>query len=75
MNLLAIDTSTKNLSLAIARDKKIIRYRNVKLHRPLSFSIMPSIEKILKESEFGVNYRALSMKKGQELEIKIKLEK
>lgn len=50
MNLLAIDTSTKNLSLAIARNEKILKYRNVKLRRPLSSSIMPSIKRILDET-------------------------
>jgi len=47
MNLLAIDTSTKNLSLAVAKAGKVVKFRNVKLNRPLSSSIMPSIKKIL----------------------------
>jgi len=47
MNLLAIDTSTKNLSLAVAKHGKVTKFRNVKLKRPLSSSIMPSIKKIL----------------------------
>ena len=50
MNLLAIDTSTKNLSLSIAKDGKVVKFRNIKLNRPLSFSIMPSIKKILDSS-------------------------
>jgi tRNA A37 threonylcarbamoyladenosine modification protein TsaB len=50
MNILAIDTSTKNLSLAVAKNEKILRYRNTKLQRPLSSSIMPSIQGILKEA-------------------------
>ena len=47
MNLLAIDTSTKNLSLAVTKKGKVVKFRNVKLTRPLSSSIMPSIKKIL----------------------------
>ena len=47
MNLLAIDTSTKNLSLAVTENGKVVKFRNVKLTRPLSSSIMPSIKKIL----------------------------
>lgn len=47
MNLLAIDTSTKNLSLAVAKQGKVEKFRNVNLKRPLSSSIMPSIKRIL----------------------------
>jgi len=47
MNLLAIDTSTRNLSLAVIKGGKVVTSRNVKLKRPLSSSIMPSIKKIL----------------------------
>ena len=50
MNILAIDTSTKNLSLAVTKNGKVVKFRNVKLKRPLSSSIMPSIEKILDSS-------------------------
>ena len=49
MNILAIDTSTKNLSLAVSENAKVLKYRNVKLKRPLSSSIMPSIQRILDE--------------------------
>jgi len=47
MNLLAIDTSTNNLSLAVTKKDKVVKFRNVKLTRPLSASIMPSIKKII----------------------------
>lgn len=50
MNLLAIDTSTKRFSLAVARSGKVLRYRNVSLKKVLSDSIMPAIAAILKES-------------------------
>jgi len=55
MNILAIDTSTKNLSLAVARDKKILRYKNQKLRRPLSSSIIPGISSILDASGISVS--------------------
>lgn len=48
MNLLAIDTSTKNLSLAVSNNAEILKCRNRKLQRPLSSSIMPGIKDILK---------------------------
>lgn len=51
MNLLSIDTSTKNLSLAVSKEEKILKYRNVTLNRPLSSSIMPSIQEILDKSK------------------------
>jgi len=57
MNILAIDTSTKNLSLAVAKSEKVLKYRNVKLQRPLSSSIMPSIKRIL--DEMGMTLKQL----------------
>lgn len=48
MNILAIDTSTKNFSLAVSRKGKIARYRNVHLDKVLESSIIPAIEGILK---------------------------
>ena len=50
MNLLAIDTSTKHFSLAVAGDGKVLRYRSIFLKKVLSDSIMPAIEGILKKS-------------------------
>ena len=47
MNILAIDTSTKDLSLAVAKKGKVVKFRNTKLKRPLSSSIIPSIKGIL----------------------------
>jgi len=51
MNILAIDTSTKNFSLAIAKDGKVVRYRNIFLDKVLESSMIPAIEKILKDSK------------------------
>ena len=50
MNLLAIDTSTKHFSLAVARDGKVQRYRSILLKKVLSDSIMPAIQGILKKA-------------------------
>lgn len=50
MNLLAIDTSTKNLSLAVSRNDQVLSYRNKKLQRPLSSSIIPGIKEVLAAS-------------------------
>lgn len=55
MNLLCVDTSTKNLSLAVSNDGKILKFRNRKLSRPLDLSIMPSIKKILDNAGMPVN--------------------
>ena len=55
MNILAIDTSTRNLSIAIGKNEKIIKYRNQKLHRPLSSSIMPGISAMLKASGMALS--------------------
>ena len=44
---LLIDTSTKNFSLAVSRADKVVRFRNVKLDKMLSSSIIPCIERLL----------------------------
>jgi len=54
MKLLSIDTSTKNLSLAISDGEKILRYRNVMLNKSLSVSIVPSIKNILAKAGMGL---------------------
>ncbi len=50
MNLLALDSSTKTFSLAVAQDTKIIKSRNVRLKGVLSSSIMPRVDRILKDA-------------------------
>jgi len=57
MKLLAIDTSTQNLSLAISDDDKVLRYQNGKLRRPLSSSIISGIRAILKRA--GITLKAI----------------
>lgn len=51
MNLLAIDTSTKNFSIAVSCDEKVLAYKNVKLDKILSSSIIPGIQVILKKAK------------------------
>lgn len=50
MNLLCIDTSTQNLSLAVSSNEKLLKFRNARLNRPLDLSIMPSIKRILDDA-------------------------
>lgn len=50
MNLLALDTSSKHFSLAVAKDGKTLRYRSILLKKVLSDSIMPAIQGILKKA-------------------------
>jgi tRNA threonylcarbamoyladenosine biosynthesis protein TsaB len=51
MNILSLDTSTKNFSLAVAKDKRVLRFRNMMLDKVLESSIIPAIEKILRDSK------------------------
>lgn len=48
MNILSIDTSTKNFSLAVSKDGKVLRYRNIQPDKLLESSIIPAIDSILK---------------------------
>ncbi len=47
MNILAVDTSTKNYSLAVGDAKKVLARRHVRLAELLSDSMMPGIERVL----------------------------
>ena len=51
MKILSIDTSTKNFSLAVSKDGRVLRYRNIFLDKVLESSIIPSIEGILKSAD------------------------
>lgn len=55
LNILSIDTSTKNFSLAVSSGTKILHSRNVKLRHVLSQSIMPAIERILQKSKIPLS--------------------
>lgn len=51
MKILALDSSTKHFSLAIAKDNKILSAKNVVLKKVLSDSIVPAIEDSLKKAK------------------------
>ncbi len=51
MNYLAIETSTKHFSLAVARGGKVVTERNVLKDKILSSSIVPEIERALKKAK------------------------
>ncbi|MDP2652940.1 MAG: tRNA (adenosine(37)-N6)-threonylcarbamoyltransferase complex dimerization subunit type 1 TsaB [Candidatus Omnitrophota bacterium] len=48
MKILSLETSTKTFSIAVSSQEKILAYRNIRLKKVLSSSIIPVIEKILK---------------------------
>jgi len=48
MNILAIDTSTKQFSLAVSVGGKIAAHRDIVLNKVLSSSIIPAIDQMLK---------------------------
>lgn len=50
MKILAIETSTKNFSLAVYNGDRVTHFRNVVLDKVLSSSIIPGIRRILKDS-------------------------
>lgn len=50
MNILALDTSSKHFSLAVAKDGKTLCFRSILLKKVLSDSIMPAIHGILKKA-------------------------
>jgi tRNA threonylcarbamoyladenosine biosynthesis protein TsaB len=47
MYFLSFETSTKTFSLAINKDEKVLRYRNLKAALVLEDSILPTVDKIL----------------------------
>lgn len=55
MNILSIETSTKNFSLAVLKGDTILRYRNIRLGKVLSSSIIPEIKIILKKAEVSLS--------------------
>ncbi len=58
MKLLALEASTKNFSLAIFKENKVLKESNVILKEVLSDSIIPGIERIL--SDAGISLKDLS---------------
>ena len=55
MKILAIDTSTHYLSMAVVKENKILAHRNIKLRKILSSSIILEIERILKKAKFSLS--------------------
>ncbi len=51
MKIFSLETSTKNFSLAVSMDEKILAFRNFKLKKVLSSSIIPAIKIILKRTD------------------------
>ncbi|HOW35117.1 MAG TPA: tRNA (adenosine(37)-N6)-threonylcarbamoyltransferase complex dimerization subunit type 1 TsaB [Candidatus Omnitrophota bacterium] len=51
MKILCLETSTKNFSLGLAQDGKMLKVRNLYLEKILSSSIIPAIEEILKKAK------------------------
>lgn len=54
MNILALDTSTKDFSVVIAWDETILAKRTFHLKKLLDSSIMPSIQSVLKKAELNL---------------------
>ena len=55
MKILAIDTSTKNFSLAVADGDRVLKFKNVVLKKVLSSSIIPAINQILKQAKVSLS--------------------
>lgn len=55
MNILALDTSSRHFSLAVAKNGKVLRSRNIVLKKVLSDSIMPAIGGILKKAGLTID--------------------
>ena len=47
MYILSLETSTKNFSLAVAEDEKVLKFRNIKTDKILESSMLGSIEKLI----------------------------
>jgi tRNA threonylcarbamoyladenosine biosynthesis protein TsaB len=54
MKILSVDTSTKNFSLCMAQDERIIASQDVVLKDVLSDSIIPNIKTLLKKAKISI---------------------
>ncbi|MBF0484488.1 MAG: tRNA (adenosine(37)-N6)-threonylcarbamoyltransferase complex dimerization subunit type 1 TsaB [Candidatus Omnitrophica bacterium] len=54
MKLLSIDTSSKNFSIAISDNEKVLRHRNLELGKQLSSSIIKHIKSLLSAAKLSV---------------------
>ena len=57
MYFLSIEPSTKVFSLALSRDTKVLRFRNLKVDRVLEHSIVPAVDKVLASA--GIAFKKL----------------
>ncbi len=57
MYFLSIESSTKVFSLALSRDAKVLRFRNLNVDKALEHSIVPAIDKILGSA--GISFKKL----------------
>ena len=55
MNILALDTSTKNFSLAVFRGDESVAQEDVVLDKVLSDSIVPVIDRMLARVKMSLN--------------------
>lgn len=55
MNILAIETSSKNFSVAVSQDGRVVRFRNIVLDKVLESSIIPVIDAILKKAKIKLS--------------------
>jgi len=56
VRLLALDSSTERLSLALWKGDKILKARSTILHRTLSSRIIPCIDRLLKEEHLSLGH-------------------
>ena len=57
MNILAIDTSTRTLSLALAKNDQVVTYRNEALNRRMADAMMPRVVRFLEKN--GLNLKKI----------------
>ncbi len=55
MKLLTIEASTRNYSLAVSDEEKVVAYKNFRLKNVLSSSVMPGIKSVLDKSGIPLN--------------------
>ncbi len=55
MYFLSFETSTKNFSLALSQDEKVLRYRNLASASVLEDAILPAVDKILEAAKLPFN--------------------
>lgn len=51
MNILSLDSSSKNFSIAICDDEKVLFAKNLRIEKALAESIIPAIDSVLKKGK------------------------